>query len=245
MNSAMLTQLLYCFCVLSALLLAGTLLRGIVPIFQKLFLPASVIGGFIGLLAGPIIWKAVGFNGGIPFPQEWISTWSALPGILIVPVVASTALGARFGSNGLDAGKNSANVIKMFSILFVAGSVQVLLGLIVREVFVHIRPELGLYKPFGYELTEGFAGGHGTAAVIGNYYKGQDTLLGDSPGDYHDHRDLRACGRDDHRDHRHQYRRKNRQDRYLDKARGYSGGFGQGLSERSGKTEEPGEGDYL
>jgi hypothetical protein len=29
MNSAMLTQLLYCFCVLSALLLAGTLLRGI------------------------------------------------------------------------------------------------------------------------------------------------------------------------------------------------------------------------
>jgi ESS family glutamate:Na+ symporter len=181
MNSAMLTQLLYCFCVLSALLLAGALLRGIVPVFQKLFLPASVIGGFIGLLAGPIIWKTAGLNGGIPFPQEWISTWSALPGILIVPVVASTPLGIRFGlpggsagSRDLGAGKTSANVIKMFSLLFVAGSVQVLLGLIVREVFVRIKPELGLYKPFGYELTEGFAGGHGTAGIIGNYYKGLD-----------------------------------------------------------------------
>jgi ESS family glutamate:Na+ symporter len=62
MSNAMLTQLLYCFCVLSALLLLGTLLRGIIPLFRKLFLPASVIGGFIGLLIGPIIWK----GGGVP-----------------------------------------------------------------------------------------------------------------------------------------------------------------------------------
>ncbi|MDR0708944.1 MAG: hypothetical protein LBF77_02625, partial [Spirochaetaceae bacterium] len=96
MSSAMLTQLLYCFCVLSALLLLGAFLRGRVPIFRRLFLPASVIGGFIGLLIGPIIWK----GGGIPFPKEWISTWSALPGILIVPVVAATPLGMKFGKSG-------------------------------------------------------------------------------------------------------------------------------------------------
>jgi ESS family glutamate:Na+ symporter len=89
----MLTELMYCFCVLSALLLLGTFLRGTVPVFRKLFLPASVIGGFIGLLAGPIIWK----NGGVPFPKEWISTWAALPGILIVPVAASVPLGMKFG----------------------------------------------------------------------------------------------------------------------------------------------------
>ncbi|MDR1874625.1 MAG: hypothetical protein LBQ90_06395, partial [Synergistaceae bacterium] len=89
MSSAMMTELMYCFSVLSVLLLLGTFLRGVIPLFQKLFLPASVIGGFIGLLVGPIIWGA----GGIPFPKEWISTWSALPGILIVPVVASVPLG--------------------------------------------------------------------------------------------------------------------------------------------------------
>jgi ESS family glutamate:Na+ symporter len=33
---------------------------------------------------------------------------------------------------------------------------------------------LNLYPTFGYELTEGFAGGHGTAGVIGSYYKGMD-----------------------------------------------------------------------
>jgi ESS family glutamate:Na+ symporter len=168
MNNAMLTQLLYCFCVLSALLLLGTLLRAVVPAFRKLFLPASVIGGFIGLLAGPIIWK----TGGIPFPQAWITTWAALPGILIVPVVASTPLGMKFGSSGLSARKTSTNMVKTFAVLSVAGSVQILLGLCVREFFVHTMPDLDLYATFGYELTQGFSGGHGTAGVIGSYYKG-------------------------------------------------------------------------
>jgi ESS family glutamate:Na+ symporter len=31
---------------------------------------------------------------------------------------------------------------------------------------------MDLYALFGYELTQGFAGGHGTAGVIGSYYKG-------------------------------------------------------------------------
>ncbi|MDR3138695.1 MAG: hypothetical protein LBT95_03365 [Treponema sp.] len=166
MSSAMLTQLLYCFCVLSALLLVGALLRGIIPVFRKLFLPASVIGGFIGLLIGPIIWK----GGGIPFPKEWIATWSALPGILIVPVVASTALGMKFSKSGKTAGKTSANVIKTFAIFFGIAAIQLLIGIIVRQIFV--KGGMDLYAPFGYELTMGFSGGHGTAGVVGNYFKG-------------------------------------------------------------------------
>jgi ESS family glutamate:Na+ symporter len=181
MNGLILTELLYCFCVLSALLLIGTFLRSFVPVFQKLFLPASVIGGFVGLLAGPIIWK----NGGIPFPQSWITTWSSLPGILIVPVIAATPLGMRFGRKSGVSGTSAAaaaagaagiagtssNVIKMFALLFVAGGVQIVLGLSVREVFVHLMPQLDLYKTFGYELVEGFGGGHGTAGFIGGYFR--------------------------------------------------------------------------
>jgi ESS family glutamate:Na+ symporter len=159
-------MLLYCFCVLSALLLLGTILRGVIPAFRKLFLPASVIGGFVGLLVGPIIWK----GGGIPFPQEWITTWSSLPGILIVPVVASTALGMKFSKKAGAAGKTSTNVIKTFAIFFGVSAVQLLVGIIIRQIFV--SGGMDLYETFGYELIMGFSGGHGSAGVVGGYLKG-------------------------------------------------------------------------
>lgn len=167
MTSPQLTQLLYCFIVLSVLLLIGTLLRAIFPVFQKIFLPASVIGGFVGLLAGPIIWR----GGGIPFPQEWITTWSSLPGVLIVPVVASVPLGMKFGGGGKSAGKSSADMIKMFCVLFLAYITQVILGMITLGLF---RGQYALYDTFGYELAQGYSGGHGTAGVVGNFLKGLD-----------------------------------------------------------------------
>ncbi|MDR1917158.1 MAG: hypothetical protein LBQ58_11355 [Synergistaceae bacterium] len=170
MSSALLTELMYCFSVLSVLLLLGTYLRGVVPFFRKLFLPASVIGGFIGLLAGPIIWS----GGGIPFPKEWISTWAALPGILIVPVVASVPLGMKFGGAGSSAGRTSANILKMFGVLMAVCAAQMLVGLGVRQFFMVTQPEMNLYAPFGFELSQGFSGGHGTAGVIGSFYKGLD-----------------------------------------------------------------------
>jgi ESS family glutamate:Na+ symporter len=130
-------------------------------------LPASVIGGFIGLLIGPILWK----GGGIPFPKEWISTWSALPGILIVPVVAATPLGMKFGKSGKSAGKTSIDVIKTFGIFFGVAAVQIMIGIVVRQIF---SGSMDIYAPFGYELTMGFSGGHGSAGVVGSYYKGLD-----------------------------------------------------------------------
>lgn len=41
MTSNDFTQLMYCFIMLSVLLLIGTALRAVVPFFQKVFLPAS------------------------------------------------------------------------------------------------------------------------------------------------------------------------------------------------------------
>lgn len=172
MTSAMLTQLLYCFCVLSALLLLGTFLRAVVPFFRKMFLPASVIGGFVGLLAGPILWH----GGGLPIPQEWISTWAALPGLLIIPVVASVPLGMKFGGSLGDAeksaGRTSANIIKMFAVMLVIVTAQQVIGIVTRGAFELFKPSMHLYPLFGYELVQGFCGGHGTAGVVGSYYKG-------------------------------------------------------------------------
>ena len=45
------------FCGLCLLLVFGKILRSLIPLFQKFYLPASVIGGMLGLLlintAGP------------------------------------------------------------------------------------------------------------------------------------------------------------------------------------------------
>lgn len=92
MTSNDFTQLMYCFIMLSVLLLIGTALRAVVPFFQKVFLPASVIGGIIGLILGPTV------TGLFPFPENWMTSWSSLPGILIVPVVASVPLGMKYKS---------------------------------------------------------------------------------------------------------------------------------------------------
>ena len=169
MSGAALTQLMYCFCVLSVLLLVGVFLRGKIAAFRKLFLPASVIGGFIGLLIGPIIWGDAAI---VQFPKEWITTWASLPGILIVPVVATVPLGMKFGAGGASAGKTSANIIKMFAVLFGVYVAQMMIGLFTREFFNLTQPSLGLYPPFGFELSQGFSGGHGTAGVVGSFYRG-------------------------------------------------------------------------
>ena len=172
MGGSQLTELLYCFCTLSVLLLVGTFLRAVIPFFRRIFIPASVIGGFVGLLIGPIIW---GDFTPVQFPQEWITTWSALPGILIVPVVASVPLGMKLGKakgEQGEAGKTSADVIKMFAVISAIASIQVVIGMFTQSVFQVIQPELNLYRTFGYELSQGFAGGHGTAGVVGNYFKG-------------------------------------------------------------------------
>ncbi|WP_283608862.1 sodium/glutamate symporter family protein [Faecalispora anaeroviscerum] len=167
MNSATLTQLLYSFCALSVLLLIGTFLRGVVPAFRKLFLPASVIGGVIGRLVGPIVWQ----GGGIPFPETWLTTWSTLPGILIVPVVASVPLGMAIGTKEGKATKATTNVIKVFGLITLVGAAQTMLGIGVKKLFDVIQPALNLYPTFGFELFAGFNGGPGTAGVIGSMYR--------------------------------------------------------------------------
>lgn len=61
--STALTAILKSFGVFSILLLLGSFLRAKIPLFQKLYLPACVIGGFIGLIVGPNI------LGIVPFPR--------------------------------------------------------------------------------------------------------------------------------------------------------------------------------
>src|SRR5690625_6912826 len=67
---------------IAILLVIGTVLRAKVTFIQKLFLPASIIAGLLGLILGP---NGVGF---IPFSDQ-IETY---PGILIAIVFGSIPL---------------------------------------------------------------------------------------------------------------------------------------------------------
>src|SRR5699024_2520106 len=158
----------FTFIVISAFLLVGAFLRARFQLFQRLFLPASVIGGFIGLILGPIVLKDYAV---LPFPEDWITIASLLPGLLIVPVVASVPLGMRFGSRKKTGRKKSSGTRNVFIMFFVLGSVlaaQNFYGVFVAGAFKSFFNFDEIYATFGTELAAGFAGGHGTAGVVGN-----------------------------------------------------------------------------
>lgn len=156
MTGAMFTQLLQSMGLLSIFLLLGFLIRAKVKIFQKTFIPASVIGGFLLLILGPI-----GF-GLLPIPEDWIKIWSLIPGILIVPVVTATPLGLKLG--GKDTSLKPA--LPLLFIMFTIYYLQNVIGFGTNVLFSSMGNKL--YDTFGWELVIGYTGGHGTAGILGN-----------------------------------------------------------------------------
>lgn len=182
MTSVLFTQLLKSVAYLCALLLLGAFLRAVVPLFRKLFLPASVIGGFIGLLLGPIV---MGDNAILKIPADYITNWSLLPGILIVPIFASVPLGMFMGQKKTQdkdpaaqinkkkkGNRYAAATILMACGLFTCTSqLQSIIGFSTNLLYKAFGGQADLYSTFGYELPSGFAGGHGTAGSVGKLFE--------------------------------------------------------------------------
>lgn len=161
MTSALLTDLLKSLSLLGAFLLIGVFLRAKLKIFQKAFIPSSVIGGFLLLLLGPQLLNV------LPVPPDWFTTYSLLPGILIVPVVASVPLGLRIGKSGANGYEDSSvlkNIVPMIFIGMAASVLQFAVGYGTHMAFSGSN----LYDVFGVELSIGFVGGHGTAGTLGS-----------------------------------------------------------------------------
>ncbi len=96
-------QIGFSLLVLGVLLLLAKLLRIRSRLAQKLFLPSSIIGGFVALLVGPEVLGAIAgaiggddapLTGGV-WPEEFLEVWSTLPGLLISVVFATLFLGNR------------------------------------------------------------------------------------------------------------------------------------------------------
>jgi len=146
-------------CVLSIFLLLGKILRVKIKLFQSILLPASVIGGFIGLICGPFILGALtGSEGFIKVLESMRVGFGSLPGRLIDVIFATMFLGIMI-PKGKDIIKNSGPMLSYSMI--VGGPMQhVIAGLLALLVLI---PLFGVDSTFSTILEIGFAGGHGTA----------------------------------------------------------------------------------
>lgn len=141
---------------LSLLLLAGKMLRARILIVQKLFLPASIIGGFIGLFLGPYVLGSL-LDVTI-IPQDTLTTWGSLPGVLINIVFACLFLGFSIPSIKTIWKEGGPQLCYGWTV----GMGQYMVGVGISVLL--LGPLFGVPAFFGALLEIGFSGGHGTAA---------------------------------------------------------------------------------
>lgn len=137
---------------LGVLLLVASLIRLKVPFLKNWYIPASLIAGIFGLILGPYCLKVV--------PQEIMSSWSSLSGVLMTIVLAPAMMGAARGK-GKGVFKKAVNAACFtYSVTGMQFAVPLLLTLV---LFV---PAFGVNELFAGTFEAGWAGGHGVAAAL-------------------------------------------------------------------------------
>jgi glutamate:Na+ symporter, ESS family len=141
------------FAIISFLLLIAQILRSKIKLIQNLYLPASVIAGFLGLLFGPysLNW--------LPFSDN-IATY---PYLLIVFLFGSLFLGH---TEKLSLKKVIDECGNVFFLNLAAEVGQFACALVFGGLILYILfPDL--HQGFALLMPAGFCGGHGYAAAIG------------------------------------------------------------------------------
>ncbi|MBD3349506.1 MAG: sodium:glutamate symporter [Candidatus Eisenbacteria bacterium] len=150
------------FCFLSLLLLLGQLIRARVRWTQRLLLPASVIGGILGLAVIQLVERNA--PGAAPFMSDATAGWGRLPGLLINVVFATLFLGAAIPP--LRRVWRISGPQLAYGQVVAWGQYAVGLGLtlLILVRFFDIPPMFGAIIPVGFE------GGHGTAAGLAGVF---------------------------------------------------------------------------
>jgi ESS family glutamate:Na+ symporter len=142
------------FALMSVLLVAAQLLRSRVRLLQDLLLPAPLLAGFLGLAGGRQGLDVLPFRGPL----------TGYPAQLVVVVFATLFLGARPRTPGLRAVVGKVGDTFFYNLAAEVGQYGAALafGLLVLSPLFP-----GLPAGFALMLPAGFAGGHGTATVVG------------------------------------------------------------------------------
>lgn len=148
----------------AGLLLGGFFLRVRVRLFQTLYIPAAILGGLIGLVLSPSILGLI--------PAGTIAEFRAWPGWLISVIFAGLLL-ERPGRSFRDSIRLAARQGIMVWIIVLG---EITLG--VALTWLVVRSFYDVPFSFGQLIEAGFAGGHGTAAAMGEVYKAVGFLEG-------------------------------------------------------------------
>lgn len=133
--------------VMSLLLMAGFVIRSYCKPLQKLFLPASVIAGVIGLILGQ---QALGI---VKIPDSFPS----FNGIMMRIIMTCVVLGISVTAKDMKAHMDYA-----LANIFLYGS-QMIIGIIIMLLFIPIAP--GMPEGWGILGTFAYFGSHGSAGA--------------------------------------------------------------------------------
>lgn len=158
----------------SILLILGYAIRSKVKLFQKLYIPAAVIGGILGLLLGSQVLGKF-----CPLYIHFSDSVGSYANPLLAIVFSSQFLGAKLGKENLR--HSGATFFLNASTI----SLQVTLGLVVAYFLAKANSDL--YPGFGMFPYLGFYGGHGVCASTASIFGDAGvfaTDLGTSAGNF-------------------------------------------------------------
>lgn len=176
----------FSFLIMGVFLLLGKLIRFNTKWLRRLFLPSSIIGGFLALLVGPQVLGRLSstvlnegsffYNGLIP--EFILDAWSSLPGMFINIVFAALFLGQTVPSVKKIWDNAGPQIVMGHTVSFGQYAIGTLL------TYFILTPVFGT-NPLAAGLIEiAFVGGHGTAAGLGptfnelGFPEGADLALG-------------------------------------------------------------------
>lgn len=136
-------------------LFGAKILREKIKVLQSLFVPVSLLAGFIGLAFGQNGFQIMKFS----------DQFGSYAGLLIIVVFVSIGLrGFNFSSGGLK--KNVDRIGSYYCFRNIGWAFQYAVPIIFSMVVLKLfAPDLN--PAFGMLIPAGFQGGHGTAAALG------------------------------------------------------------------------------
>ncbi len=172
--------------IIGLFLVVARMLKARITIFESLFIPSSIIAGFLVLLLGAqglgwVVTNVFGAGHGLAnglFPERLVAVWRGLPGLLISVVFAALFLGKPIPGIREIWMRAGPQVVFGQTLAWGQYVVGITLCLLV------LTPVFGLNPLAGALIEIGFEGGHGTAAGMAQTFRdlgfdeGADLALG-------------------------------------------------------------------
>ncbi|MFT5300489.1 MAG: ESS family glutamate:Na+ symporter [Mariniblastus sp.] len=165
------------FLFVAVLLMIGVVMRQSFGLFKRLYIPASVVAGGVGLLVfqlavgfGPAegmleLENSPGWTGGF---SDWCSatstTLSRWPGWLIAVIFAGMLLERKTSSARESARRVGQQGLMVWIIVLGETAIGLLATWLIVQSFYDVPNSMGML------IETGFAGGHGTAAAMGEVF---------------------------------------------------------------------------